>query len=215
MRSKNADLHGAAPHHAKVALVLIDVINGMDFPEGKRLVRYAKPAARHIAALKQRAKAAGVPVIYANDNYGQWRSDFRATLNNAIAPDKPGREIALALAPEDDDYFVLKPKHSAFYGSALELLLSYLGTERLVLAGFAGNICVMFTAQDAFLRDYQLVIASDGVASESAADNRKALDQAKVQLNATVLPSAKIVFRRAPRSGQGARSRRRRTDRRP
>ncbi len=188
------DLHGAAPHHTRVALLLVDVINAMDFPEGKLLARYAKPAAKKIVALKARAKAAGVPVIYANDNYGQWRSDFRATVQNALAPGNPGRDIALMLAPEDDDYFVLKPKHSAFYGTTLELLLSYLGCRRLVIAGFAGDICIQFTARDAFLRDFELVIARDCVASETAKANREALAQMKDQLKASVVDGARVDF---------------------
>lgn len=187
-------------------LLLIDVINGMDFPEGEKLARHARPAAARIAALKQRAKAARVPVIYANDNYGQWRSDFRTILDNAIAPDMPGCEISQQLAPDDDDYFVLKPKYSAFYGSSLELLLSYLGAECLVLAGFASNMCVQFTAQDAFLRDFEIVIAKDGVAAETAVANRKALAHCETQLGARVLPVARIELAKLSRSPRAARS---------
>jgi nicotinamidase-related amidase len=193
-RRRNPDLHGAAPDRSPIALVLIDVINGMSFPRGDLLARRAGPAAKRIAALKRRAKAAGVPAIYANDNYGQWRSDFRATLENATAAGMPGRDVSRLLAPEDDDYFVLKPKHSAFYGSALDLLLSYLGSERLVLAGFATNFCVQFTAQDAFLRDFEVVVASDAVASETAAADRQALSFMRTQLGARVVRSSSIDF---------------------
>ncbi|MEO8703220.1 MAG: isochorismatase family cysteine hydrolase [Kofleriaceae bacterium] len=177
-----------------MALLLVDVINAMDFPGGRALARHAKPAARRIQALKQRAKAARVPVIYANDNYGQWRSDFKATIEQALAPDKPGSEIASLLAPSDDDYFVLKPKHSAFYGSVLELLLSYLGCECLVIAGFAGNFCVQFTAQDAFLRDIEVVVARDCVASETPRANRAALELMRTQLDASIVDASRVSF---------------------
>jgi nicotinamidase-related amidase len=193
-RTKNPQLHGSVPHCSRVALLLVDVINAMDFTEGERLARHARPAAKRILALKQRAKAARVPVIYANDNYGQWRSDFRATVQQALEPGKPGREIALLLAPSDDDYFVLKPKHSAFYGSALELLLSYLGCDRLVLAGFAGDICVRFTAQDAFLRDLGIVVVRDCVASETPRANRAALAFMQTQLKASVVDASHVSF---------------------
>lgn len=166
----------------------------MDFPEGKALARHGKPAAKRIAALKRRAKAARLPVIYANDNYGQWQSDFRATLEKAIAPGMPGRDISLLLAPEGDDYFVLKPKHSAFFGTPLEMLLEYLGVERIVLAGFAGDICVLSTAHDAFLRDIEIVVASDCTASETTAANREALAYMRTHLKATVRPSARVRF---------------------
>jgi len=175
--------------------VLIDVINAMDFPEGRQLAKYAVPAAKQIAALKRRAKAAGVPTIYANDNYGRWRSDFRATLENASQPEMPGHEVALMLAPDEEDYFVLKPKHSAFYGTSLELLLSYVGAATLVLAGFAGDRCVRFTAQDAFLRDYGLIVASDCIASEQPRQNREALAFMRAHLDVKTIASARIDFR--------------------
>lgn len=189
------DLHGSAPTSSKVALILIDVINAMDFPTGRLLVKHAYPAAKKIAALKRRAKAANVPTIYANDNYGRWRSDFRATLANASHPDKPGHEIALMLAPDEEDYFVLKPKHSAFYGSSLELLLDYVGSETLVLAGFAGDRCVRFTAQDAFLRDYEVIVPRDCVASEQARENREALAYMRAHLDVQTPASSRIDFR--------------------
>lgn len=201
----NQDLHGSAPSSSRVALVLIDVINAMDFPTGRQLAKHALPAAKRIATLKRRAKAANVPTIYANDNYGRWRSDFRATLENASAPDKPGHEVSLMLAPDEDDYFVLKPKHSAFYGSSLELLLEYVGSETLVLAGFAGDRCVRFTAQDAFLRDYSVIVASDCIASEQPRANRDALAYIRTYLGIDTRPAARIDFRALRRKGRSRR----------
>lgn len=189
------DLHGAAPHSSRVALVLIDVINAMDFPTGDKLAKHARLVARNILRLKQRAKAARVPVVYANDNYGRWRSDFRATLQRATAADMPGRDIATLLAPEEDDYFVLKPKHSAFYASSLELLLQYFGSRRIVLAGFAGDWCVRFTAEDAFMRDFETIVASDCIASEEIRANREALGYMKTYLRAQTVPGSRIDFR--------------------
>jgi nicotinamidase-related amidase len=193
-----------------VALLRIDVINAMDFPEGPRLARHALPAANRIAALKDRAKRARIPIIYANDNFGRWRSDFRATVENARAPGMPGCEVANLLMPDEDDYFVLKPKHSAFYGTSLDLLLHYLGSEVIVLAGFAGDICVLFTAQDAFLRDLAVVVARDGTASENKRENDAALAFMPDRLRAEVRASARIDFhalRAAPPTTAGARPR--------
>jgi len=99
------------------------------------------------------------------------------------------------LAPDEKDYFVLKPKHSAFYGSSLELLLEYVGSETLVLAGFAGDRCVRFTAQDAFLRDYRVIVPSDCIASEQARGNREALAYMRSHLDVKTTPSARIDFR--------------------
>jgi len=189
------DLHGAAPHRSRVALVLVDVINAMEFPTGHLLAGHALPAAKKLAALKRRAHEARVPVVYANDNYGRWRSDFRAIYEHATAPQARGREVAQLLAPEERDYFILKPKHSAFYASTLELLLAYFGARCVVLAGFAGDLCVRFTAQDAYLRDLEIVIATDCIASEQARSNRAAIADMKKSFHARALPGARIDFR--------------------
>src|SRR3954453_14740181 len=169
------DLHGSAPDQHPVALLLVDVINPLDFADADEFLRHALPAARAMAALKRRARAAGVPVIYANDNFGRWRSDLSAVVERCLRPDCKGRPLCELLRPGPDDYFVLKPKHSAFFSTTLELLLRYLNVRTLVLGGFAGNICVLFTANDAYLRDLSLVIPSDGIASNTAEENDAAL----------------------------------------
>src|SRR3954462_4425946 len=115
MPDRNEDLHGNAPDKAAVALLLIDVINDLEFPEGDQLLHFALPMARRVAALAQRARAAAVPVIYVNDNFGRWRSDFHAQVEHCLRDGVRGRPIAELLRPDKDDYFVLKPKHSGFY----------------------------------------------------------------------------------------------------
>lgn len=175
-------------------LLLIDVINDMDFPEGPSLLRRALPAARRIRALKKRARAAGVPVVYVNDNFGRWRSDFRHQVEHCQQASCPGREIATWLAPDEDDYFVLKPKHSAFFQTSLDILLEHLKADRLILTGFAGNICVLYTANDAYMRDYRIVVPRDAIASESAGLNAQALAQMKRYLRAETPSSRRVEF---------------------
>src|SRR4051794_7275526 len=109
MPPRNSDLHGSAPDKSKTALLIIDVINDLDFPEANQLLRYAPAMARQIARLKERAKKARIPVIYVNDNFGRWRSDLRRLVEHCRKG--KGREIVDLLRPDDDDYFVLKPKH--------------------------------------------------------------------------------------------------------
>lgn len=175
MSEDSASLHGSAPDRCPVAVLLVDVINPLDFPEADRLLRHAAPAAERLAELKARARAAGVPVVYANDNFGRWRSDLSAVVERCREPGCKGAELAARLRPEKDDYFVLKPKHSAFFSTTLDTLLRYLGTRTLVIGGFAADICVLFTANDAYMRDLRVVVAADGVASNEAADRDAAL----------------------------------------
>jgi len=167
MPAKNKDLHGSVPDNSAVALLLIDVINDLEFAEGKILLKHAIPMAKNIAALKKRAKQAGIPSIYVNDNFGRWQSDFQKLIEHCLSEEVCGKPLATILQPEEDDYFVLKPKHSGFYSTTLDLLLRYLGAEILLLTGVAGNICVLFTANDAYMRDYHLIIPADCVASQT------------------------------------------------
>ena len=187
-------MDGNAPDKSDIAIVLIDVINDLEFPEGDQLLQTALPAARNIARLKQRAREAMVPVIYVNDNFGRWRSDFKKIVDRCLHDDVRGRPIAELLVPDEDDYFVLKQKHSGFFSTTLYLLLEYLGARTLVMAGFAGNNCVLFTANDAYMRDYRLIIPPDCTASNTSADNEDALRQMQQVLKADIRPSTEIDF---------------------
>jgi nicotinamidase-related amidase len=192
MPNKNRSLHGSAPDSCPVALLLIDVINDLEFPGADALLRFALPMADHIAELKRRARAARIPVIYVNDNFGRWQSDLRKLIDHCLNDDVRGRPLVERLLPNDDDYFVLKPKHSGFYSTTLDTLLSYLEAETLILAGVAGNICVLFTANDAYMRDYNLIVPSDCVASNSQEENSHALEQMREILRTDIRPSTEL-----------------------
>ena len=192
MPAKNEDLHGSAPDKSETALLIVDVINDLDFPEANQLLRFIPAMSRRLARLKERAKQAGLPVIYVNDNFGRWRSDFRKQIEHCSHG--PARRLVERLRPEEDDYFVLKPKHSGFFSTTLETLLRYLGSRRLIITGIAGNYCVLFTANDAYMRDYDLIIPSDCTISNTARENREALALMKIFLKADIRSSTRIKF---------------------
>jgi nicotinamidase-related amidase len=185
-----------APDEAETALLLIDVINPVDFEGGEKLLAHALPMARSLAALKQRAKASGVPAIYVNDNFGRWRADFPKLVGSCLEEGVPGRPVVAQLIPEEDDYFVLKPKHSAFFQTNLEILLNYLGVNTLILTGMAADICVLFSANDAYMRDYRIVVPPDCVAAEDPEQNRQVLNLMERVLKARIAPSAELEFDR-------------------
>lgn len=178
--------------HCPLALLLIDVVNDLDFPEAEQLLRYAEPMAQHIAQLKRRAKAAGIPVIYVNDNFGRWRSDLHAQVEHCLRSHARGQAIVKLLRPEADDYFVLKPKHSAFFATTLDPLLRYLQVKTVILTGMAGNICVLFTANDAYMRELRIVVPADCIASNTESDNQYALQQMRDVLKADTRRSEEI-----------------------
>lgn len=193
----SSDLHGNAPDNSPVVLLLIDVINDFEFEGADVLFQTALPAAQTIAALKQRADAAGVAVIYVNDNFGKWRSDFRRLVAHCLDDNTRGRPIVELLRPREQDYFVLKPKQSGFYSTTLELLLRHLGAHTLIVTGFTGDICVLFTAADAHLRDYRLLIPRDCVVSQDANENERVLAYMERVLEADIRRSTEIDLRKS------------------
>ncbi len=159
--------------------------------------------AENIARLKARARRAGVPIIYVNDNFGRWQSDFRRTVAHCSEA-KRGGAISRRLRPEEEDYFVLKPKHSGFFSTTLETLLRYLGSERLILTGIAGNFCVLFTANDAYMRDYELLVPEDCCVSNTPRENEDALALMRKFLKADTRPAGKMKFSRDKKGGRGS-----------
>jgi nicotinamidase-related amidase len=168
----------------RTALVLVDWINDLDFEGYEGLLEAALPAARRTAQLRERATAAGVPVLYVNDNFGDWRSDFKDVIERCRGG--RGRPLVELLSPRESDFFVLKPKHSGFLHTPLELLLNRLDVGTLVITGLAGNICVLFTAHDAHMRDFRVTVPRDCIASNTKRDNEVALDQLARVVHATV-----------------------------
>ena len=189
MPIRSADLHGNVPDRATTALILIDVINDFEFEGGEKLLPLAMPVGQRIAELKRKARVAGIPAIYANDNFGKWQSDLKKIVSHCTADSVRGKPFVEMVLPEPDDYFVLKPKHSGFFSTTLELLLEHLGAEKLILTGIAGNNCVLFTANDAYMRDFKLCVPSDCVVSETPEENEYALRQMAKVLKADIRES--------------------------
>ena len=188
MRSPRSYRNG----ESRSALLVIDVINDLDFEGGEDLGRHADAVVQPILTLKQRFRDAGFPVIYVNDNFGDWRSDFRATVDAVCGRDCRGRAMADALRPDDEDLFVLKPRHSGFHHTVLPVLLDHLGIHRLVLTGVAGNICVAFTAHDALMHGYEIAVPRDAIASEREEANRRVLEELETVFGVDTRPAAEV-----------------------
>lgn len=189
------DLQGQVPDSSRVVLLIIDMISDFEFEDGEQLFKYALPAARKIAGLKKRARHAKVPVIYINNNFGKWQEDFKQLFQKTVKGAVRGSKIAKLLEPHPDDYYVLKPKHSGFYSTTLDLILQYLGAESLILTGVATDICVLMTANDAYMRDYQIIIPKDCVAAVKPAENKKALEFIERVLKSDICLSTEINFK--------------------
>ncbi len=192
MPIRSADLHGSVPDSSNAALLLIDVVNDFEFPGGENLLELALPVGQQIASFKKQAKQAGIPAIYVNDNFGKWQSDLNKIVSHCLEEGVRGEPFVKMVVPDDDDYFVLKPKHSGFYCTSLDLLLNHLGARNLILAGIAGNNCVLFTANDAYMRDFKLFVPSDCVVSPTEEANNYALRQMEEVLKADIRRSDQL-----------------------
>ncbi|WBH16174.1 isochorismatase family cysteine hydrolase [Sphingomonas radiodurans] len=156
------------------AILVIDVLNTFDFDGGGGLKEAVADLVAPIASLRRQAAASDVPVIYVNDNYGRWHdepSDIIAWIGEG-----GGASFAQALKPGPQDYFVIKPESSGFYATTLPALLPRLNVSRLILVGVAADICVLFTAADAHMREYDLWVPRDAVASQERERSHWALE---------------------------------------
>jgi nicotinamidase-related amidase len=183
-------------HDCTVALLLIDVINDLEFEEGEKLVEYALPMAQNIARLKLEAKKHGVPCLYVNDNFGQWQSDFKHLVTRCVKDGTRGAPVARELVPQRDDYFVLKPRHSGFFQTPLDLLLQNLHARKLIICGLTTDSCVLFTANDAYLRGLEIFVPADCCAALAKRRHSDALGQMRRTLKANTMNSTRIDFER-------------------
>jgi nicotinamidase-related amidase len=181
-------------------LLLVDFINPLNFPGGEEFGPRALGAARAAAGLKARLAREGAATIYANDNYGVWQSDFHSLVATCLGIPGPPGEVARLLYPQAEDLTILKPRHSAFYASPLELLLTEMQAKELVICGLATDMCVQLTAGDAFLREFNCWVPADCTAAES--DDAK---QASLAFMASVLKCDVRPSTQAPRRKSGGR----------
>jgi len=177
-------------------LLLVDVINDLDFPNNSTLLKKAVTLGKTVAALKRRCKKLRIPAIYVNDNRGKWRSDFPAVLAHCRRPGAPGQPLVERVIPDTSDYVVLKPKHSAFYAIPLDALLSYLKAHTVILAGLTTSACILMTAGEIYIRDLKLYVPSDCVAALTRHDHLNALGIMKRSFEADTTPSTRLGLKK-------------------
>ncbi|WP_050613541.1 isochorismatase family cysteine hydrolase [Bacillus testis] len=177
---------------SETALLIIDMINHFQFANGDDCFHHTQSIVAPILQLKERARQNQVPVIYINDHYNLWQADYLKIINFCLTPQN--ESYISHIAPKEDDYFLIKPKHSAFYGTALNTLLHHLGAKKLIITGIAGNICVLFTANDAYMREYTLCCPDDCIASADQRDNAYALTMMANVLKADISSGNSLIF---------------------
>ena len=186
-----------------VALLIIDVLTTFQFPDGDAILRGALGIRDPLIKLKAQARQAGIPVLYVNDNFGDWRSEKEVLMGRCL--EAKGTHFVRPLLPDSEDYFVLKPMHSAFYMTPLEVLLQHLQVETLILTGLTSNSCITITAHDANMRGFDIYVTSDCSSARNVEEHRQALAQLEAMAGADVRRSTLLklpALIRAAKSSQ-------------
>ena len=188
------------PSPVPVALLLIDVLTTFQFPDGEAILIGALAMRDTLVRLKARARTAGIPVLYVNDNFGDWRSEKEVLMGRCL--EAKGGEFVRPLLPDSEDYFVLKPMHSAFYMTPLEILLQHLQVETIILTGLTSNSCIAVTAHDANMRGFEIYIPPDCSCARNSEEHTQALAQLKAMAGANLRPSASLRLSNLIRAAQ-------------
>lgn len=179
-----------SPSPVPVALLIIDVLTTFQFPDGDEILRGALKMRDALVKLKARARQAAIPVLYVNDNYGDWRSEKEVLMGRCL--EAKGSHFVRSLLPDSEDYFVLKPMHSAFYMTPLEVLLQHLKVETLILTGLTSNSCITVTAHDANMRGFDIYIPPDCSCARSTEEHAHALAQLEAMAGANLMRSTSL-----------------------
>jgi nicotinamidase-related amidase len=178
------------PAPVPVAVLMIDVLTTFRFPDGDAILQGALSMRDALVKLKARARKAGIPVLYVNDNFGDWRSEKEVLMGRCL--EAKGAQFVRPLLPDSEDYFVLKPLHSAFYMTPLEVLLRHLQVETLILTGLTSNSCITITAHDANMRAFDIYIPPDCSCARSEEEHGQALLQLEAMVGANLVRSTSL-----------------------
>jgi nicotinamidase-related amidase len=189
-----------SPSPVPIALLIIDVLTTFQFPDGDAILQGALKMRDALVKLKARARQAGIPVLYVNDNFGDWRSEKEVLMGRCL--EAKGSQFVRPLLPDSEDYFVLKPMHSAFYMTPLEVLLQHLQVETVILTGLTSNSCITVTAHDANMRGFDIYIPSDCSCARSAEEHSQALAQLQAMAAANIKRSTVLKLPTLIRAAQ-------------
>jgi len=188
------------PSPVPVALLLIDVLTTFQFPDGDAILQSSLSMRDALVRLKARARKAGIPVLYVNDNFGDWRSEKEVLMGRCL--EAKGAQFVRPLLPDSEDYFVLKPMHSAFYMTPLEVLLLHLQVETLILTGLTSNSCIAVTAHDANMRGFEIYIPPDCSCARNPEEHMQALAQLEAMAGANLGRSTSLKLPNVIRAAQ-------------
>jgi nicotinamidase-related amidase len=176
----------------RTALIVVDMLNAYEHPDAEALTRSVERVLPAIAGLVDRAGEESVLTIYVNDNFGSWTSDRDALLRQAMRGEH--RRLVEPVAPRGDTPFVVKARHSIFFQTPLEFLLKEEQVDRLVLVGQVTEQCILYSALDAYIRKFRVVVPRDAVAHIHEDLAEAALRMMEVNMDAEIVDADRVVL---------------------
>ena len=174
------------------ALVIVDMLNAYEHEDADKLTRSVEEALPAMVRLIERARDDADLTVYVNDNFGAWQSDREGLLQTAM--EGRYKHLVEPIAPREDALFVVKARHSTFYGTPLEYLLGERGIERIVLAGQVTEQCILYSALDAYIRRLSVTIPRDAVAHIHPDLAEASLKMMEVNMDAEIADADDVRF---------------------
>ena len=174
-------------------LIVTDMFNTYDHEDADALTRSVAEVVEPISALAARAREEGIEVVYVNDNYGDWSASKADLIDSAMNGRRP--DLVEPVLPPEGVSFVSKSRHSIFYGTPLETLLSQKGIDHVVLVGQVTEQCILYSALDAYVRDLKITVPRDGVAHIHEHLAQAAFEMMESNMSAELTPCADCTLR--------------------
>jgi nicotinamidase-related amidase len=174
------------------ALIVVDMLNTYDHPDAEKLMPSVEAVLPAVRDLVDRARRDGTRTIYVNDNQGPWTWSREELLQHALEGARP--DLVEPIAPPDDAYFLVKARHTVFYGTPLEYLLGQEEIERLVLVGQVTEQCILYSALDAYVRHLHVTVPRDAVAHIHEDLAEAALRMMERNMQAEIADAAGVRF---------------------
>jgi nicotinamidase-related amidase len=165
----------------KTAVIIADMLNTYDHEDAEPLADSVREQLPSIVELRDRSLDAGALLVYVNDNHDAWEAGRQELVEKALGGEHP--ELVEPIAPRDPVPFLAKGRHSAFYQTALDHLLRSQDVQRLVLSGQVTEQCILYTALDAYIRGYEMVVPPDAVAHIDPELSQAALRMMKANMH--------------------------------
>ncbi|GBE65053.1 isochorismatase [Mycobacterium sp. MFM001] len=171
------------------AVLVVDMLNTYQHSDAELLIPNVEEIIDPLADLVRRARERDdVDLVYVNDNYGDFTAQFSDIVRSALDGSRP--DLVRPIVPAEGSRQVTKVRHSVFYSTPVAYLLGRLDTKRLILTGQVTEQCILYSALDAYVRHFPVVVPRDAVAHIDAELGAAALKMMEANMEAELTTAA-------------------------